>query len=135
MESGAALRVLEALFVRNDPETGELTAVDLRGHGAGSMVCRLSTSASIRASAERATERALAAEGLGDTLRQLGAGLAPGAAFAAVLVEHTWARALEDAVSQSGGTPLASEFVDATSLGELAPRLLAAGLTRPGSPG
>ena len=59
-------------------------------------------------------------------LLQLGAELAPGAAIAAVLVEHTWARALEDAVSQSGGRPLSRDFVDATSLAELAPQLLAA---------
>jgi hypothetical protein len=74
----------------------------------------------------RATERALKDERLGETLLQLGAELAPGAAIAAVLVEHTWARALEDAVSQSGGRPLSRDFVDATSLGELAPQLLAA---------
>ena len=41
MESGGALRILEALFVRNDPETGELTAVDLHSRGAGSMVLPL----------------------------------------------------------------------------------------------
>jgi hypothetical protein len=52
--------------------------------------------------------------------------LEPGAAMAAVLVEHVWARAVEDAVSRTGGTPLASEFVDATALGELAADLLAA---------
>jgi len=83
----------------------------------------------------RATQRALDVEGLGETLRQLGAELAPGAGMAAVLVEHTWARALEDAVSQSSGTPLASEFVDAASLGGLGPRLLAAGRNRPSSTG
>ena len=133
MESGGALRILEALFVRNDPETGELTAVDLRGRGAGSMVLPLVDFRLDPGKRGRATERALDVEGLGDTLRQLGAELDPGAGMAAVLVEHTWARALEDAVAQSSGTPLASEFVDASSLGELAPRLLAAGLNRPGS--
>jgi hypothetical protein len=135
MESGGALRVLEALFVRNDPETGELTAVDLRSRGAGSMVMPLVDFRLDAGKRDRATKRALDLEGLGETLRELGASLAPGAGMAAVLVEHTWARALEDAVSQSSGTPLVSEFVDATSLGELAPRLLAAGRNRPGSPG
>jgi hypothetical protein len=70
-----------------------------------------------------ATQRALGKEGLGEALRQLGAELAPGAAMVAVLVEHTWARALDDAISQSGGTPLSREFVDAASLGELDSRL------------
>jgi hypothetical protein len=134
MESGGALRILEALFVRSDPETGELTAVDLRSRGAGSMVLPLVGFRLDPAERGRATERALDADGLSDTLRQLGAELDPGAAVAAVLVEHTWARALEDAVSQSGGTPLSREFVAHASLRELAPQLLAAGLTRPGSP-
>jgi hypothetical protein len=125
MESGGALRILEALFVRNDPESGELTAVDLRSRGAGSLVMPLVDFRLDPGKRGRATERALDAEGLGETLRRLGAELAPGAGMAAVLVEHTWARALEDAVAQSNGTPLASELVDATSLGELAPRLLA----------
>jgi len=130
LESGGALRILEALFVRNDPETGELTAVDLRSRGAGSMVLPLVGFRLDPAERGRATEHALDAEGLSGMLRELGAELAPGAAMAAVLVEHTWARALEDAVAQSGGTPLSSEFVDAASLGELTQQLLAAGRTR-----
>ena len=126
LESGGALRILEALFVRHDPETGELTAFDLHSRGAGSMVLPLVGFRLDPGERGRATERALKDERLGETLRQLGAELAPGAAIAAVLVEHTWARALEDAVSQSGGRPLSRDFVDATSLGELAPQLLAA---------
>jgi hypothetical protein len=42
-----------------------------------------------------------------------------------VLVEHVWARALEDAVSRIGGTPLAGDFVEASALPELASDLLA----------
>lgn len=129
MESGGALRILEALFVRRDPETGELAAVDLRSRGAGSMVLPLVGFRLDPAERERATERALDAEGISEMLQELGAELAPGAAIAAVLVEHTWARALEDAVSQTGGSLLSGEFVDAASLGELTQQLLAAGRT------
>ena len=129
MESGGALRVLDVLFVSSDPETGELTAVDLRSRGAGSMVSPLIGFRLDAAERRRATKRALDADGLGATLRQLGADLAPGAAMAAVLVEHTWARALEDAVAQSGGTRLSGEFVEAASLAELGPQLLAAAAT------
>jgi hypothetical protein len=132
MESGGALRILEALFVRNDPETGELAAVDLRSRGAGSMVLPLVGFRLDPAERSRTTERALDAEGLGETLAALGAELAPGAAMAAVLVEHTWSRALEDAVAQSGGAPLSDEFVDAASLAELTQKLLAAGRSGPG---
>jgi hypothetical protein len=132
MESGGALRILEALFVRHDPESGELTAVDLHSRGAGSMVLPLVGFRLDPAERGRATERALKDERLGETLLQLGAELSPGAAIVAVLVEHTWARALEDAVSQSGGRPLSRDFVDATSLGELAPQLLAAAARQSG---
>jgi hypothetical protein len=43
---------------------------------------------------------------------------------AAVLVEHVWARVLEDAVSRVSGRPLASEFVEAAKLSELPHDLL-----------
>jgi hypothetical protein len=135
MESGGTLRILEALFVRNNAETGEPEAVDLRSRGAGSMVMPLVGFRLDPAERARASKRALAADdALGDTLRQLGAELAPGAAVAAVLVEHTWARTLEDAVSASAGTRVSSEFVNGTSLAELAPLLLAAARhNRPGA--
>ena len=123
-EGGGALRVLDALFVGRDPETGELVAIDL-GAGADGTLAPLLGFRLDPAERRRATERALGA-GAGETLRELGEALEPGAAMAAVLVEHAWARALEDAVSRAGGTPLADKFVDAAGLGELAPDLLAA---------
>jgi hypothetical protein len=43
-----------------------------------------------------------------------------------VLVEHTWARALADAIAQSGGTPLSSEFVEADTLSDLTSLMVAA---------
>jgi hypothetical protein len=55
---------------------------------------------------------------------ELGKSLEPGSALAVVLVEHVWARGLEDAVARVGGRALASEFVDAPKLSELAPDLL-----------
>ena len=73
-----------------------------------------------------ATERALGTDARGEKLRELEKELEPGAAMAALLVEHVWARGVEDAVSRTGGTPLASEFIDATALGDLASNLLAA---------
>jgi hypothetical protein len=128
IESGGALRVLDVLFVRSDTETGELVAVGLRG-GAGGIVAPLLGFRLDPAERRRATERALSGQTTGvsdEKLRELGKALEPGAAMAAVLVEHVWARALEDAASRTGGTPLASAFVDATTLAELAPDLLAA---------
>lgn len=132
IETGGTLRVLEAMFIQREAETGELVVIDLRGDGAGSLIApvldfRLDTGAR-----RRATERARApgtagTPGIsGETLRTLGEPLAPGRAIAALLVEHVWAQALAEAVERTRGTPLLSEFVDARTLADLTPELLSA---------
>ena len=128
IESGGALRVLEALFVGSDPDTGELVAADLRGDSGGIVEPLLSFRLEPSAR-RRSTERALDPDRGGvpaDVLHNLAKALEPGAAMVAVLVEHKWARALEDAVLRTGGTPLTNAFVDSTALAELIPNLLAA---------
>jgi hypothetical protein len=132
IESGGTLRVLDALFLRSDAETGELDAISLAGDGAGSIVAPLLGFRLDAAERRRASARALdpASGEAGRALLELGGTLAPGAAVAAVLVEHVWADALQDAVSRTGGIPLADEFVDATALSELAPDLVAAAAHR-----
>jgi hypothetical protein len=117
MESGGALRIVETWFVSRDADSGELAAVDLRSRGAGSLVGPLLEFRLDPARRRKATGKADAA------LRELGSTLAPGEALAAVLVEHVWARTLEDAVAQSGGKPVSSEFVDADTLADLGPNL------------
>jgi hypothetical protein len=129
MESGGTIRILEAMFIQRGVETGELTAIDLQGDGAGSLIAPVLDFRLDPASRRRATERALAAGTPGisaDTLQQLGGLLAPGTALAALLIEHVWAQALAEAVASTGGTPLADDFVAARSLVDLAPELLAA---------
>ena len=106
LESGGALRILDVLFVRRDAESGDIDAIDLHGDGAGGVVAPL---LNFRLD-----------EG------ELGAALEPGGALAAVLVDHVWSDALEDAASRSGGRLLAGDFVDATALSDLGPELLAA---------
>jgi hypothetical protein len=126
IESGGALRVLDALFVASEPETGELVAIDLRG-GAGGIIAELLDFRLDPASRRRATERALSPHTSGlpaEALRKLGETLDPGAAMLALLVEHAWAETLEDALARTGGTPLASEFVEATTLAELGPAVV-----------
>jgi hypothetical protein len=130
METGGTVRIVEALFIRHDGESGELEALDLRSRGAGSLVSPMLGFRLDPGERRHATERALGAEA-GDLLRALSGELAPGAALAAVLVEHAWATTLEDAVSRMGGTPLSSRFVDASTLAELAPELVAAAGARP----
>jgi len=41
IESGGALHVLDALFVGNDAESGEIVAVDLHGERGGGVVAQL----------------------------------------------------------------------------------------------
>jgi hypothetical protein len=117
LESGGTLRILDTLFLHSDAETGEFSAFGRRG-GGGRIVEPLLEFRLDPDARRRATRRALGDE----AVEQLAGTLQPGSAIAAVLVEHVWAGALEDAVSRTGGTPLASEFSDATAL---APELLA----------
>lgn len=115
LEAGGALRVLEALYVRREP-SGELTAIDVRGRGGGLTAPLLSFRLD-PSERRRATEKALAAEGA--TLREIGDSLEPGAAMAAVLVEHSWAGSLANAVAASRGREVVSQTVEASALSEL----------------
>ena len=115
LESGGALRVLDALFVAADEATGELVAINLEGN-TGSLTAKL-----LDFRLDPAARGRTSAASLED---ELGKGLDPGSAVAVLLVEHVWARAMEDAVARLGGRALASEFVDAAKLSELAPDLL-----------
>jgi hypothetical protein len=126
IESGGTLRVREALFVGREADTGELVVVDLAGDGAGSLITTLIDFRLDPGARRRATERALASGPSGlsaDTLRALGAGLAPGHAIAALLIEHAWAQTLADAVTRTPGVRLTDRCVEATTLADLSPEL------------
>jgi hypothetical protein len=123
LEAGGGLRVLDTLFVGRDAATGELAAVELRRVGAGGIVAPLVSFRFDAAERRRATERALEGDA-GDLIRGLADTLAPGEGVAAVLVAHTWAATLDDAVARMGGASQANGFVEAETLAELAPQLL-----------
>ena len=125
IESGGTLRVLDVLFVMRDADTAELVAIERRGRGEGSLVAPLLGFRLDPGERRRMSEKALRAGAHSDALRRLGDTLEPGAAVAAVLVEHVWVQALDEAVSRTGGRPLASELVDAAALGELSADLIA----------
>lgn len=128
LESGGALRILDVLFVAVEEGTGELLAIDLQG-ATGGLTGQLLDFRLDPAARRRAAERALdddAGNGVADVVRALGRNLQPGSAVAAVLVEHVWSRALEDAVSRVGGRALACESVGASRLSELGDDLLRA---------
>jgi hypothetical protein len=121
-ESGGAVRVVDALFVAREPGDGELAAVALQG-GTGGVIGRLlgfRMGGSDRAAATSAALAGPSAELIG----RLAETLEPGAAFAAVLVEHMWAQAIGDAVARLGGTQASDEMVAAGSLAELADQLV-----------
>jgi hypothetical protein len=129
IEAGAAVKIVDALFVSSDPDSGDLVAIDLGSNGAGGIVAPLLRFRLEPGTRRRATERALTPRESGvppETLRELGATLEPGEAILAVLLEHAWAAALDDAVARTHGTPLANQFADDTTLANLAPDLLAA---------
>jgi hypothetical protein len=129
IEAGGAVRIAGALFIACDPDSGDLVAIDLKGDGAGGIVGPLLQFRLEPRERHRATERALRPDESGvpaETLHQLKETLEPGAAIVAVLLEHDWAHVLHDAVVRTDGVALANEFVDATTLGDLAPDLLAA---------
>jgi hypothetical protein len=125
MESGGALRIVQALFLARDRETGELAALDLRSRGAGSLVAPLLGFRLDAGEGGRGTERALAPEG-GDMPRAVADALPRGAAIAAVLVEHTWAQALDDAVARTGGTAVTHDLVEVDTLDDAVALLVAA---------
>jgi len=125
IESGGAMRVVDALFVAREPETGNLTAVALGTDGSGGIIGQLLGFRLDPRERQAATDRALQGAN-GETVQALAARLEPGHAVAAVLVQHVWADALEDAVARVGGTGVASEFVDASQVSELSDRLVSA---------
>lgn len=112
IESGGALRILHALFVGREPQSGELVAVALSSDSPAGMIGQLigfRLEASARA---EQTERALQGPD-GPLVRALADTLEPGGAIAGVLVEHAWAQVLAEAVERIGGAPLGSEMLDA----------------------
>jgi hypothetical protein len=118
IESGGALRIVDALFVGRGPDTGEVTAVSLSGGSAG-MIGRLLSFRLDAGERQAATQRAL--EGpTGEIVRTLGDQLQPGVAIAAVLIEHAWAQALDEAVRRMGGAEAVSESTDAAQIAQAA---------------
>jgi hypothetical protein len=130
LESGGALRIIEAVFVHRDAATNELAAIDIPGDGAGGIAGPLLGFRLDAGDRARATRRALGdrPHGVpGSTLRRLGERLEPGGSIAGVLIRHRWREALEDAVARTGGTPVVSQFVaDAGALDQLGSSLEAA---------
>jgi len=123
IESGGALRILEALFVGRDAESGELIAVSLSGRSAGGMIGKLIGFRLEESARKSQTEETLAGPA-GGVVRELASSLEPGAAVAGVLVEHAWAGVLAEAVARLGGSQLTNELLEASDREEPWVRLL-----------
>jgi hypothetical protein len=124
IESGGAMRVLDALFVARE-QSGELVAVSLRADGSAGMIGRLLSFRLDDRARATSTKRVLESPA-GETVRSLAEPLEAGAAIAAVLIEHAWSTTLADAIERMGGTQSLSEFVDHGEIAEARAHLLAA---------
>jgi hypothetical protein len=125
-------KLLDALFVARDPESGALQAVDMGSARAeGSFASPLD----FRLDPQKrpaATERTLAEHPGGvpaAVIEAIATTLGPGDAVLAVLYTGPAAAVLEEAVARSGGRRIADEPTEAGALADLVPRLqsLAAG--------
>jgi hypothetical protein len=108
IETNESLRVLDALFVRRAPDTGELEALVATGNASGAM-----TVAALEFRLDPASRRAAVAQAL-----------EPAEALAAVLIQHRWLAGLGSHLERSGVASVSARFVDASTLSELEPDVL-----------
>lgn len=111
IESGGTMRILDALFVGRDPDSGDVIAVSMSTDSSAGMIGRLLSFRLDDHERQTTTERALDGPA-GPVVRSLAAKLEPGEAIASLLVEHAWAVALNEAIGRLGGTEVLSEFVE-----------------------
>lgn len=129
MKLGRDTKLLDALFVTQDPASGGLAAVDLASGGAGGTFASM---LDFRLDVDRRraiTERTLAEHrgGVPRTLIEaIAATLEAGAAIFAVLHTGGAPTVLDDAVERSHGRLIADDPVDAQALAHAGPQLLAA---------
>jgi hypothetical protein len=111
IESGGTMRILDALFVGRDPDSGDVIAVSMSTDSSAGMIGRLLSFRLDDHERQTTTQRALDGPA-GPVVRSLAAKLEPGEAIASLLVEHAWAVALNEAIGRLGGTEVLSEFVE-----------------------
>jgi hypothetical protein len=128
MQASGESRLLDGLFVANDPDTGELAAIDLLSGGSAGAVARLLTFRLDAGARRDATAKALGEPGSvpADVIRNISSALGPGCATLALLIDGREGEDLKDAVARTGGRTLSNEPVESARLAELAPKLLAA---------
>ena len=110
IEARGSLRVLDVVFVGKDDQ-GELVSLEARDDRFSGII----------AAALGLEDGADAGAALGVAeLDDLGSALEPGQAVGMVLIEHVWVTELNTAITETGGRPLASEFLSGESLAAIA---------------
>ena len=136
MKLGLDTKLLDALFVTDDPASGGLAAVDLASGGAGGTFASMLDFRLDPGRRQAVTERTLAEHRGGvprSLIEAITTTLEAGAAIFAVLHTGGAATALDEAVGRSHGRLIASDPVDARALADAGPQLLAAVGSAPGS--
>jgi hypothetical protein len=126
LELGKDQKLLDALFVRRDTESGALEAVDLGMGSAGGTFASLLEFRLDPGRRRALTERTLTEHRGGvprPLIEAIAATLEPGDAIFAVLQTGPAATVLEDAVARCGGQRIADDPVDARTLAQVDPRL------------
>jgi hypothetical protein len=126
---GGGTKLLDALFVANDPASGGAAAIDLASGGAGGTLASMLDFRLDAARREAITERTLAEHRGGvprSLIEAIAATLEPGAAIVAILHTGGAPAVLDDAVARARGRLIASEAVDARALAHAGPELRAA---------
>jgi hypothetical protein len=126
---GRDTKLLDALFVMQDPANGGLAALDLASGGAGGTFAAMLDFRLDPSRRAAITERTLAEHrgGVPRTLIEaVAATLEAGVAILAVLHTGGAPEVLDDAVERSHGRLIADDSVDARALADAGPQLLAA---------
>lgn len=126
---GRDTKLLDALFVTQDPVSGGLAAVDLASGGAGGTFASMLDFRLDPGRREAITERTLAEHGGGvprTLIEAIAATLEAGAAIFAVLHTGGTPAVLDDAVERSHGRLIADDSIGAQTLADAGPELLAA---------
>ena len=119
MEESGSLRVLDVVFVRKD-ENGRMSSMEARDERFRGV---LATALGVEKDGADTSGPALGVAEVED----IGTALEPGAAVGMVLVEHVWVARLTEAIGETGGRPLASEFLSAESVSAIAAGVAAHG--------
>jgi hypothetical protein len=136
MKLASDTKLLDALFVAHDPESGGLAAVDLASGGAGGTFASMLDFRLDAGRRQAVTERTLAEHRRGvprPLIEAVAATLEAGAAIVAILHTSGVPTVLDEAVARSDGRLIANDPVDAQALAHAGPQLLAAVGSSPGS--